>query len=170
MNHSYEEIRAATLDILAGSETTTDEPHIHGNIEFGVAEVFLRREIGSHKALEEMRSGRKPRLSEQDAKLFMEVFWDLFRQGIITLGYNSSDREFPHCRVSRMGQRILENQGVYFFHDVTTYERFVLQEIPTIDKVTLLYLKEAMQAFRSGCIYQQQSCLALQQNILLSFC
>jgi hypothetical protein len=152
MDHSYEEIRAATLDILAGRETCTYEPHQYNSIERGAAEVFLRREIGEQEAMNQMRRGDMPHLSRDDADLFMEVFWDLFRQGIITLGYNASNREFPFCRVSRMGKRIIENQDVYFFHDVSTYERLIVEEIPLIDPVTLLYLKEAMQAFRAGCI------------------
>src|SRR5205823_3503642 len=40
----------------------------------------------------------------------------------------------------------------YFFHDVSSYERLVRAEIPAIDDTTLLYLKEAMQSFRTGCI------------------
>jgi hypothetical protein len=50
------------------------------------------------------------------------------------------------------GQNLsLENHDVYFFHDVSSYEATITKEVPTIDPVTLLYLKEAMQAFRSGC-------------------
>ena len=46
----------------------------------------------------------------------------------------------------------VENQGGYFFHDVSTYEKLIREQVPTIDSTTMLYLKEAMQAFRSGCI------------------
>lgn len=152
MEHSYEEIRGAALDILAGRENTAYEPSQYGNLSVGVAEVLSRRKVGSAEVLEQMRRGQKPRLAGEDAELFMEVFWDLFRQGIITLGYNDSNREFPFFRVSRFGSRLIQNQNVYFFHDVSTYESLILKEIPTIDQVTLLYLKEAMQAFRSGCI------------------
>jgi hypothetical protein len=54
--------------------------------------------------------------------------------------------------VSHVGRRILENQQVYFFHDVSTYESLIKSQIESIDDTTLLYLKESMQAFRSGCI------------------
>jgi hypothetical protein len=36
--------------------------------------------------------------------------------------------------------------------DPTLNENVVRSEVPNIDEVTLLYLKEAMQSFRSGCI------------------
>jgi hypothetical protein len=91
-------------------------------------------------------------LSASDQDLFLEVFWALFREGVITLGLNDSNREFPHFRISEFGRRIASHQHAYFFHDVSSYESSVRSEIPAIDDVTVLYLKEAMQSFRTGCV------------------
>ena len=88
----------------------------------------------------------------QTADRFLEVFWELFRQGIITLGMNNANREFPFCRLSRLGKRLVDNQDTYYFHDVSTYSELLQKQIPSIHPVTLLYLKEALQSFRSGCI------------------
>ena len=93
-----------------------------------------------------------PSLSANDRGRFLEVFWTLFREGIITLGLNDADREFPFFRVTEFGGRIVAHQQAYFFHDVSSYERLLRSEIPAIDDTTLLYLKEAMQSFRTGCI------------------
>lgn len=90
-------------------------------------------------------------MSRSDNNIFLEVFWDLFRQGIITLGSDDLNPNFPYFRVSTHGKRILENKDVYFYHDVSSYESVVKQQVPDIDKVTLDYLKEAMQSFYSGC-------------------
>ena len=46
----------------------------------------------------------------------------------------------------------MENESAYFFHDVSSYKNAILAEVPDINEATLLYLQEAMQAFRSGCI------------------
>jgi hypothetical protein len=148
MDHSYEEIRAA-LDVLAGRETSPYEANQYQNLAIGVAEVFARRE-NLEQPMQQPR--RAFQLSAADRELFLEVFWDLFRQGIITLGLNDSNREFPFFRLSHVGRRLLENQDTYFFHDVSTYTKLLQSEIPSIDAVTLLYLQEALQAFRSGCI------------------
>jgi hypothetical protein len=150
MDHTYEEIRAAVLDILAGREKNLPyEPTQYGNLSIGAAEVFARRE---RPAAELHGSRRAFQLSANDSDTFLEVFWDLFREGIITLGLNDSNRDFPHCRVSRLGKRLVDNQDTYFFHDVSTYSALLQKQIPSIDPVTLLYLKEALQSFRSGCI------------------
>lgn len=91
-------------------------------------------------------------MSANDRELFLEVFWSLFREGIITLGLNDANREFPFFRVTEFGRRIIAHQQAYFFHDVSSYEALITSEIPSLDVVTLLYLKEAMQSFRTGCV------------------
>ena len=108
MDHTYEEIRAAALDILAGRETRPPyAPNQYEYLSIAVAEVFARRE----KRAEDLHGSRHAfRLSGADADLFLEVFWELFRQGIITLGLNNSNREFPFCRLSRFGKRLVDNQ------------------------------------------------------------
>jgi hypothetical protein len=91
-------------------------------------------------------------LDNADADLFLEVFWDLFRDGVITLGLNDSNKEFPFFRVTARGRNLLGGGGEYFLYDVSGFEKQIKAEIPDIDPTTLLYLKEALQAFRSGCI------------------
>jgi hypothetical protein len=149
MDHSYEEIRNIALDILAEREKTQYGAGQYANLEVSVAEVLQRRDGQTNPP--HSYHGQAD-LSYADALLFQEVFWDLFRQGITTLGLDRANKNFPFFRVSSYGQRILENQNVYFFHDVTSYEKIIRDSIPDIDDTTLLYLKEAMQAFRSGCI------------------
>jgi hypothetical protein len=80
------------------------------------------------------------------------LFWELFRQGIITLGLDNNNREFPFFRLTQSARRAAAGDNAYFFHDVTSYEVAIRREAPDIDDTTLTYLKEAMQAFRSGCL------------------
>jgi hypothetical protein len=150
-NHSYEEIRGTALDLLAGREKGSYDNNQYGHLLIGVAEVFARRGMLQLRENQFM-GGSDASLSNADKEIFLEVFWGLFREGVITLGMNDSNREFPWFRVSAFGQRILANQDTYFFHDVSTYEGLIRKEIPQIDAVTVVYLKEAMQAFRAGAI------------------
>jgi hypothetical protein len=144
MDYSYEELRNVALDILAGRERVTYDPNQYGHLQVGIAEVFARR-AGD-------RDLHRASLSRHDSEVFLELFWDLFRQGIITLGYNDSNREFPFFRITSFGKNLLEGQNPYFFHDVSTYEKVIISSIPQIEPITLIYLKEAMQAFMSGCL------------------
>ena len=148
MDHSYEEIRSVTLDLLAKREILPYEISQYGALMSAVALIFHRREnADAHNDTD-----TKIALSRPDADTFLEVFWSLFREGVITLGRNDARKEFPYFHVSGFGRRLLEGENAYFFHDVSSYEREIISQVPEIDSVTLIYLKEAMQAFKSGCI------------------
>lgn len=155
MAHSYEEIRSAAIDILSKRESVQYPPNQYQHLLVGVGEVFERRDPPKPKQdrARTLSIGRgNNTLDHADCEIFLEVFWDLFRQGVITLGLDDSNREFPFFRLSSYGEKIIANQDTYFFHDVSTYEKLIRNEIPAIDHVTMLYLKEAMQAFRVGCL------------------
>ena len=149
MDHSYEEIHNVVIDIVAGREKVAYEPSQYEHMLLGVAEVFERRE-GSTGPPSMLHQG--PRLSGSDRELFREIFWDLFRQGVITLGINDSNREFPFFSLSHFGKKILTNQAVYFFHNLESYTKLIQSNVPSINDITLLYLQEAMQSFKSGCM------------------
>lgn len=141
--HSYEEIRSVVIQLLLrradGNQFRT--------LERAVADEFQRKNETNIRGFM-----GEPALSSRDADLVLEVFWDLFRQGIITLGLDSSNPAFPFFRVSGFGSKVLENQDPYFFHDLTSYEAIITKSVPSVEATTLLYLKEAMQAFLSGCL------------------
>ena len=149
MDHSYEEIRNVVIDIIAEREKVNYFPNQYQHLVLGVAEVLQRRE-GTTTASPMFH--REPQLSGNDADLLREVFWDLFRQNIITLGADNSDPMFPWFSVSHVGKKVLDNQNPYFFHDLDTYTKLIRSNVPTINDITLMYLQEAMQSFRSGCM------------------
>ena len=148
MPHSYEELRAAALDILTGRERVAYDPSQYEHLSLGLGEVLARRE----GRIQPGHFGGTFPLDAQDKEALLELFWDLFRQGIITLGMNDNNREFPFFRLTQSGRRSAAGGNAYFFHDVTSYEAAIRREVPEVDDATLMYLKEAMQAFRSGCL------------------
>ncbi|NQT62172.1 MAG: hypothetical protein HQ556_04365 [Candidatus Marinimicrobia bacterium] len=150
IDHSYEELRNVILDLLAGRESGPHELYQYEHLKIGVASVFDKRENDS--SITRYRGGGQPSLSPADSELFLEIFWGLFREGIITLGMNDNNREFPFFKVSEFGSQLISEGQAYFFHDVSSYEGILLNEIPNINETTLLYVKEAMQAFKTGCI------------------
>lgn len=148
MSHSYEELRAIALDILAGREKIDYSPDQYEHLSLGLGLVFARRE----SRINPTHYGANYPLDAADKELFLELFWDLFRQGIITLGKNDANREFPFFHLTKLGQQLASGSSMYFFHDVSSYEAAIYSEVPNIEPATVVYLKEAMQAFRSGCL------------------
>lgn len=146
-DHSYEEIRKAAIELLAGREEEqyTNNQYIH--FRNNIATVLRKWHDGKTKEDNEPFS-----FSKQDDLYVQEVFWDLFRQGIITLGSaNNPNEGYPWFRLSSYGKKVLDDEDPYFFHDLSSYENIILAAIPDIDELTLFYLKEAMQTFMVGC-------------------
>jgi hypothetical protein len=137
MDHSYEEIRQAAIEVLADGEGSSQYLTLKEN----VARLFDRREgVAPQPRRLVYNPYTDSSLSGKDANLLLEVFWNLFREGIITLGINDQNAEFPWFRVSEFGKKVLNNQDPYFFQDVSTYEALVKARVPNIDPLTLLYL------------------------------
>lgn len=147
-DHSYEEIRQLVLDLQSGkigAYTGSEYDSLKGAVSW----AFEEREGRSPQY---SVGGYLPSLSRNDSNLLLEVFWGLFREGIITLGADDSNRQFPFFRLSEFGRKVVDSQDTYFFQDVSSYEAVIRTEVPEVDAVTLIYLKEAMQDFKSGCL------------------
>jgi hypothetical protein len=99
------------------------------------------------------------RLDPDNLELVRDVFWDLFRQGVITLGSDDNHEAWPWFRLSHYGARTLLNQSPFRFHDAASYLGLVKTEVPDISSEALTYLDEAVATFYSDCLLA--SCVML---------
>jgi hypothetical protein len=146
--HTYEEIREVAVDILLRRVSVSFEPNQWRNLVTGVAEVFARRR---NPAGPQMHASSQS-LHPFDAELVRDVFWDLFRQGFITLGMNDSNEAWPWFRLSHFGEQALKSQSPYRFHDTGSFITMVRREVPDISPEATVYLEEAVAAFYAGCL------------------
>lgn len=138
MTHTYSEIRSLVLEIILGK---TRRPSQFAGLQEMVQDAIKQRERLPHY-----------RFASVEDNIFREVFWDLFREGIITLGYDGPNREFPWFKLKEEGRFLTDCEGLHFFHDSNTHEALLKNEVGAIDTLTLLYLKEAMNSFTAGCM------------------
>jgi hypothetical protein len=148
IEHSYEELRETVIAILldAGAD---------GADRF---EKLLERtalELHQHDA--ESR-GRQPpaqrpgiQLNPSDAELVLDIVWDLFRQGIVTLGKNAANPGWPWLRLSRFGESALQ-QGPYRVHNKAGFVKALRSEAPDISSDAMVYYREAVAAFYMDCL------------------
>lgn len=148
--HSYEELRGAVVDILLKREQVSD-PSQWRNLVIGVAEVLERRSGAAGQRPPHVRSETTP-LDPHDKELVRDVFWDLFRQGFITLGGAGGDQAWPFFRLSHFGERALATQSPYRFHDTFSFISMVKTEVPDISADATTYLEEAIAAFYADCL------------------
>lgn len=150
MSHSYEEIRDATFDVLSGRVSSNYSLDHYPHLKIEVGKV-----LDTYDNIPQKTPSNYPAdsaLSKDDSETLREVFWDLFRQGIVTLGKDESNNSFPFFRVTSWGEKAVRESDTYFITDTTIFERRVRDEIPNIDEISILYLKESFQAFRAACL------------------
>jgi hypothetical protein len=147
--HSYEEVRGIAVDVLLSKQS-------------GQFNDFLEA-IG--KTLLEGRNQWPPPsqyrgvaypgvaafMHPDDTSSILEVFWDLFRQGAITLGLDANQPGWPGYRLTRFGQQIAQ-QSPLRFHDTQAYIALVKSYVSDISPEAINYLEEAVAAFYADCL------------------
>jgi hypothetical protein len=146
--HSYEEIREVIIDIMLDTSS-------NGVNQFeGLLEHTGRALAKQHNApllpAGMAYPGAGSQLHPHDADLVLEVVWDLFRQGIITLGLNTSNPGWPCLRLSRFGRQALKSS--LRFHDTSSFLKILHGAVPDISPEAVLYLEEAVATFYADCL------------------
>jgi hypothetical protein len=121
------------IDILTGKEQIT---HGVGNYRYlvdGVAEVLARR--GEPYTDMPHYSGGL-RMDDRDVELVRDNFWDLFRQGLITLGRDDMNDSWPNFRLSHNAKQTQLQASPYRFHNAASYLSLVTTEAPDISPTT----------------------------------
>jgi hypothetical protein len=147
--HSYEELRGIVIDILLKREPAIHGPTQYRYLEVGVAGVLDRRSRPEGQPSPYGRADCIP-LDPHDAELVRDIFWDLFRQGFITLGGGGSEA-WPFFRLSYFGERALATQSPYRFHDTSSFINLAKTEVPDLSPEAIVYLEEAVAAFYADC-------------------
>lgn len=150
MPFTYEEVRAAAVNAMLGRGNL---PHGKPNQWVGLKDAVAMSLMGAQPGNMGYGLGHSGHhLNSGDVELLREVFWDLFRQGYITLGINEGNAGWPFYTLSRFGTKMLSEGQPYRFTDTTSYLQMVKQHAPDLDDVAQAYLAEAVTAFHAGCL------------------
>ncbi len=155
--HSYEELREIVINILLNA-------HENGVDRFEKLLERIGLEFWKQEGAEHTRQhfsfGSAAHLHPNDVELVLEIVWDLFRQGIVTLGVSAISPGWPWLRLSRFGECALQ-QGLYRFHNKAEFMKALQSEAIDVSPEAAVYAKEAVAAFYTGCL--------LSACVLLSF-
>lgn len=141
----YEELRPIVIDeIIKGSGEFRD-------LEERVARAVLKQQGAQHTGpMGSAYQGAMVNLHPSDASTILEIFWDLFRQGVITLGKDSSNPNWPWFRLSRFGQTI--SKSTIRFHDTASYVALMKSYDKALSSQAITYLEEAAASFYAECL------------------
>ena len=61
------------------------------------------------------------RMDDRDVELVRDIFWDLFRQGLVTIGRDAVNDAWPNFRLSHHADQTLRKASPYRFHNAASY-------------------------------------------------
>ena len=146
--HSYEELREVVINIFLSADKNGVD-RFEKLLERTALE--LARDGGPEDGRRHFAHGAAAQLHPDDADLVLEIVWDLFRQGIVTLGLNASHPGWPWLRLSRFGECVL-HQGLYRFHNKAEFMKALRSEAIDLSPDAAVYLREAVAAFYTDCL------------------
>ena len=152
MPHSYEEVREAVVSSLLQPSNAYGKgpPQQWVSLVNAVGERLAPRGAGGHPPGVSVSHPIRP--DPADAELARDVFWDLFRQGYITLGLNDANPQWPFFRLSHFGRGTLAAGTPHRFHDAAGYVRMLREAAPDVGDIAVTYLEEAVASFYAGCM------------------
>ena len=146
--HGYKELRDVVISVML-------EANDNGVDRFEKllekAALELRKQDALEHGPQHSSHGSAAQLHPNDAELVLEIVWDLFRQGILTLGASVSNPGWPWLRLSRFGEYALQ-LGPHPFHNNTGFMQALRSEAAGISPDTVVYLREAVTAFYTDCL------------------
>lgn len=146
--HSYEELREVVIAVMLDANNNGVD-RFDKLLDMAGAE--LCREGALEHGPQHFSDGWAAQLHPNDAELVLEIIWDLFRQGIVTLGADVSNPYWPWLRLSRFGECALQH-GPYRFHNKAEFMEALHSEATDLSPDAVLYLKEAVVAFYADCL------------------
>jgi hypothetical protein len=146
--HSYEELREVVINVLLNAAQNGVDRFEKLLERTGLE---LCKPEGPEPGQAHVRYGPTAQLHPNDAELVLEIVWDLFRQGIVTLGVNAANPGWPWLRLSRFGECALQ-QGLYRFHNKAEFMKALRSEAIDISPDAVVYLREAVAAFYTDCL------------------
>src|SRR5258708_2673441 len=114
--HTYEEIRNAVIEVLL-DERPNRQMNVYPDLVGAVTDALVIRGAPTQHNMMTGSSGNL--MNHHDTELVRDVFWDLFRQGIVILGRNDSNQAWPSFRLSYNARVTLAKKSPYRFHDAS---------------------------------------------------
>jgi hypothetical protein len=131
------DIRSTLLEIIAEKDAYIREDRSRGSLQQGPILQELQQRLGwTH--------------SHEMEQAILTCWYDLFRNGILSWGYNLSNTDPPFCHLTANGRKILENLS----RDPSNPDGYMasLSSNTNLDPIARSYIEEALNTYNSNCI------------------
>ncbi|WDQ34953.1 hypothetical protein PTQ21_12210 [Paenibacillus marchantiae] len=91
--------------------------------------------------------GREYVLDGNDEDRVREIIWNLIVEGVLMIGINASNSEWPWLKLTDYGHSVVDSE-MPMPHDPSGYLSSIKQDIPEIDELIITYMTECLKAYR----------------------
>jgi hypothetical protein len=117
-------------------------PEQYLNLQIATAGVVGERGY----PVQQQPHGRPPMLLREDERRFREAVWSLIIEGVLVIGMDDSNNQWPFLSLSEYGEEVVA-AGRILPHDTEGYLQG-LAEVQPLDEVEERYLPQALEALR----------------------
>ncbi|MGN7760472.1 hypothetical protein [Paenibacillus sp. 22594] len=90
-------------------------------------------------------------LNPLDEDNVREIIWNLIVEGVLTIGINPSNANWPWLKVTEYGKVMLQSSEP-IPHDPSGYLARLTTEVPDINTVILTYITESLRTYNINCL------------------
>jgi hypothetical protein len=91
-------------------------------------------------------------MPQDDREKVRQIVWEFILQGILAIGLDELNPDFPFVSITEHGKQVLES-GQTLPYDPDGYLKKLRTEIPNLDPIIEMYLSESLQAYLKGLIF-----------------
>lgn len=104
----------------------------------------------------------------EDREKVRQIIWEFILQGIVAIGLNEHNPNFPHLSITEHGKTVLAS-GEILPYDPDGYLRKLKADVPNLDPIIEMYVTESLQAYLKGLMFSSAVALgvASEQAFLL---
>lgn len=88
----------------------------------------------------------------EDREKVRQIIWEFILQGILAIGLNETNPNFPFVSITEYGKEVLKS-GQTLPYDPDGYLKKLKTEIPNLDPLIEMYLCESLQAYLKGLMF-----------------
>jgi hypothetical protein len=113
-------------------------------------------------------SGSQKYMPSDDREKVRQIVWEFILQGILAIGRDEANPNFPFVSITEHGKKVLES-GETLPYDPDGYLRKLKTDIPNLDPIIEMYVAESLQAYLKGLMFSSAVTLgvASEQAFLL---
>lgn len=113
-------------------------------------------------------SGSQKYMPSADREKVRQIVWEFILQGILAIGRNEANPNFPFVSITEHGKKVLES-GETLPYDPDGYLRKLKTDIQNLDPIIEMYVTESLQAYLKGLMFSSAVALgvASEQAFLL---